>query len=232
MKGRFTLFAAVAIGASVLLPGAAFATKIDRIDAGPTPPPPPSTDSASVILKDDFTSGDWGTGTDKDSSVEYDNGTLRAIVYKLNYFTWSTPDQTSYENVRMEATVLNNGTDPTTAFGFICDKDPNKHDFYYLAATATGEYAIAKAVDGQNDLFLTNNDKWGRSDLIAHEASSWRIAAECGNGRLALYVDGKEIASVTDSSYTKGQVALFAWSGEKATTTDIAFDDFVMSSLP
>src|SRR5262245_8886280 len=122
MTGRFTLFAAVAIGASALLPGAAFATKIDHMNAAPPPPPPPATDAANVILKDDFTAGDWGAGTDKDSSVEYDNGTLRAIVYKLNYFTWSTPNQTSYENVRMEATVLNNGTDPTTAFGFICDK--------------------------------------------------------------------------------------------------------------
>jgi len=45
-------------------------------------------------------------------------------------------------------------------------------------------------------------------------------------------VDGKEIASVSDTSYTTGGVGLLTWSAEEATTTDVSFDDFVMTELP
>jgi hypothetical protein len=49
---------------------------------------------------------------------------------------------------------------------------------------------------------------------------------------LALYVDGQQIASVTDSTYTSGGIGLFTWSGEEASATDVSFDDFVMTELP
>ena len=58
------------------------------------------------------------------------------------------------------------------------------------------------------------------------------MGADCGKGTLTLYVDGQQIASVSDLSYTGGGVALFTWSAEEATTTDVSFDDFVMTELP
>jgi len=46
-------------------------------------------------------------------------------------------------------------------------------------------------------------------------------------------VDGQQIASVSDTTYTEGQVALFVWSGEDTgLTTDVSFDDFKMERLP
>jgi hypothetical protein len=199
-------------------------------------PEPVSTEtetpsSGDVILSDDFSSAQWGTGTDVDSAVEYVNETLQFNVFKKNWFVWSTPDGEDYENIHMEVTVINNDTDSTTAFGLMCNKSGGG-DFYYLAVTAAGQYAIAKAADGEVDLFLTNNDEWGDSDLITVNASSYRIGADCGNNTLTLYVDGQEVASVVDSSYTSGQVAVLAWSGEEATNTNVSFDDFLMTELP
>ena len=191
----------------------------------------PSVPALPVIFSDDFTSTQWGTGTDKDSSVEYVNNTLQMVVYTTNYFVWSIPNDQVYENVHMEVTVLNNGTDSTTAFGFMCAMQSKDNDFYYLAMTPAGEYAIAKAVEGARDVFLTNNDQWASSERIERDASSYRFGADCGNGRLALYVDGQQIASVSDETYTKGGIGLFTWSGEEATATDVSFDDFVMSEI-
>ena len=188
--------------------------------------------ASSVIFSDDFSSDQWGVGTDADRSVEYANNALQMIVYTTNYFVWSIPDDQDYENVHMEVTVLNNGTDSTTAFGFICNMQSNDKDFYFLAMTPAGEYAIAKAIDGESDVFLTNNDQWASSDQIIKNAPSYRIGADCGDGRLALYVDGQQIAWVFDSSYTSGGIGLFTWSGEDATGTDVSFDDFVMTELP
>ena len=131
----------------------------------------------------------------------------------------------------MEVTVLNNDTDTTTAFGLMCNKASGS-DFYYFAITPAGQYAIAKAVEGQTDLFLTNNDAWAKSELIAANASSYRVGADCGNGTLTLYVDGQQIDSVTNSSFSSGQVAVLTWSGEDATNTNVSFDDFLMTELP
>src|SRR6185436_3739165 len=160
------------------------------------------------VLEDNFDGSDsnWGTGTDADSSVEYSDGGLRLKIFKENYFVWSTPDDQDYENVHIEVTVINNGTDSTTAFGILCHQQAVTDSFYYFALTPGGEYAIAKAALAQTDVFLTNDDQWAQSDTIAQNAASYRLAADCGNGALTLYVDGKQIATVSDATYVNGGV--------------------------
>jgi hypothetical protein len=191
---------------------------------------------SDVLLEDDFSADSrskWGTGTDADSSVEYVSDALNMQVFTKNYFIWSTPNNQDHENVHMEVTVLNNGTDATTAFGIICyQQHPITQSNYYFAITPAGEYAIAKASLALDDVFLTNNDQWTASDLIARNASSYRLGADCRNGTLTMYVDGQQVASVSDTTYTSGGVALFTWSGQDAESTNVSFDDFLMTGLP
>ena len=192
----------------------------------------PALNTGEILLEDDFSNdGNWGTLTDADSSVEYQDSTLHMQVFRENFVIWSTPNDQDYRNVHMEVNVNTNDTDPTTAFGFICAQQPKDWSFYYLAATPGGEYAIIKATDGESDVFLTGDGKWATSDLITRNASAYRVGGECGNGRLTLYVDGKQIASVTDNTYGTGRVGLFTWSGDKAPSANVNFDDFLLSSL-
>ena len=190
-----------------------------------------NSQAGDILLQDDFSSTGWGTGTDADSSVEYADGTLQMIVNTKNWFVWSTPNDQDYQDVHMEVTAINNDTDPTTAFGIVCDQQTIDDSFYYFAITPAGQYAIAEASLAASDMFLTNDDKWEYSDLIAKNAESYRIGADCGNGTLTLYVDGQQVASVEDDSYTSGGVALFVWSGEEATSANISFDDFLLTEL-
>jgi len=185
------------------------------------------------LLKDDFSdsNGSWGIGTDTVSSVEYSNGGLQAQVFTPNYLTWSTPNSTDYENVHIEVTATHNDTNPTTAFGLICNGQGVLASHYYFVITPNREYAIAKAAVAISDVFLTNNDQWGTSDLITENAASYRIGADCGNGTLTLYVDGNQIASVSDTTYTTGRVGVIAWSGDEAPSADVVFDDFVVTAL-
>jgi len=164
--------------------------------------------------------------------VEYANNALQVIVFPTNYFVWSTPNDQDYQDVHIEVTTTNNGTDSTTAFGIMCDQQATNGNFYYLGMTPAGEYAIAKAIEGESDLFLTNNDQWASSDLIARNVSSYRVGADCGNGSLTLYVDDQQIASVSDSTYSSGNVGVFTWSGKEPSSTDVSFDDFIMTELP
>ncbi len=204
----------------------------------PTDVPPPSMTSvvnntAKVLLEDDFSvSRDgWGTLTDSDSSIEYESDALHMLIFTKNFVAWSTPNDQVYQNTHMEITAFNNDTDPTTAFGFICAQQSKDWSFYYLGVTPAGEYAIIKATDGESDEFLTNNGKWASSDLIPHKAASYRVGGDCGHGKLTLYVDGKQIASVSDNTYGSGRVGLFIWSGENVSSADVTFDDFLLTSL-
>lgn len=192
-----------------------------------------STPSPRVILSDDFSSARWGVGTDADSSVEYANNALQMIVYTPDYFVWSTPNDQDYQNIHMEVTVINNGTDSTTSFGLMCNQQAGvNNSFYYFAIAPTGEYVIAKATDGESDVLLTNNGSWGSSDLIAQDASSYHVGADCGNGTLTLYVDGQQIDSVSDASYVTGGVALFTSTSDEVVSANVSFDDFLMTELP
>jgi len=211
---------------------AALACQAVSEGGGDNTPVAPTGAQPNILLSDDFSSAQWGIGTDLDSSVEYANEALQMIIYTKNNFMLSTPDEQDYQNVHMEVTVINNDTDSTTAFGLICNQQVADDSFYYFAMTPAGQYAIAKATVDRSDLFLTNNDEWANSDLIAKDASSYRVGADCGNGTLTLYVDGQQIASVSDSTYTRGGVGLFTWSGEDVASANVSFDDFEMRELP
>lgn len=220
------MLALAALACQALAGGGAPESEAPSVDE-PAPAP-----EVEVVFSDDFSSAKWGTGTDADSAVEYVDEALNFNVFTEDYFVWSTPDGETYSDIRMEVTVINNDTDSTTAFGFICNKAAG-NDFHYLVVTPAGQYAIAIAKDGEQDVFLTNNDEWADSELIAVNADTYRLGAECGNGRLTLFVDGQQVASVADSTYTSGQVAVLAWSGEEAgTVNNVSFDDFVMTELP
>ncbi|MBN2119324.1 MAG: hypothetical protein JW730_22320 [Anaerolineales bacterium] len=192
----------------------------------------PAGGAGQLPFSDDFSSEQWGTGSDADSSIAYADNALQMILFKKNHFVYSTLNDESYQNLHIEVTAINNDTDSTTAFGIICHQQSGTNDFYYVAVTPAGEFAIVKSAEGQSDVFLTNDNQWAASEAIVKEAPSYRVGADCGNGTVTLYVDGQQIASVSDASYTSGGIALFVWSGENAATTNVSFDDFLMTALP
>jgi len=218
MKNRFKLVVAV-----LLLAVAALACGLPAI---------PGLNGPLLDENFDGFSQTWGTGTDEQSSVEYTDGGLRFVVNETLFYVWSNPNEEDYSNVHIEVTAKNNSSDPNTAFGIMCNQGVPDSNMYYFAITANGEYAIAKGAVGVDDVFLTNDDLWGESELIAKNADSYRIGADCGDGTLTLYIDGQKIDSVQDSSYSSGMVALFAWSHEVEDGTDVTFDDFVVTKLP
>jgi len=206
----------------------------------PTPIPlptnteaPPPLPASNILLQDDFSEEAWGTLTDSDTAIEYVNGALNMIVYTTNWFVWSTPNGEMYEDIHMEVTILNHNTDPNTAFGLMCYQQTDGDTFYYFAITPNTQYVIAKAVAGQDDIFLTNNGEWSYSEAIPLKADSYRVGADCGvDGTLTLYVNGQEVDSVVDTSFTSGGVGLVVWSAEEAKNTNISFDDYLLTDLP
>jgi hypothetical protein len=184
----------------------------------------------SSLLRDDFSDSNsgWGTGTDADSSVEYVNNGLQSQVFTSNFFTWSTPGDTSYENIHIEAAVKNDSTDPLSMMGVICFEQGKSTSFYYLGVAADGYYTISTSTAGQKDVSLKN----GTSSLVPTDNQTFTLGADCGSGKLALYINGQLVDSVQDSTYTSGRVGLFTSSSDQPNGANITFDDFVVTSLP
>ncbi|MBL8101702.1 MAG: hypothetical protein JNM02_04160 [Anaerolineales bacterium] len=192
-----------------------------------------ATPDISALLNplpnDDFSSSSsgWGIGTDSFSSVEYQDGGLKMIVFESRYVTWSTPDTEVYENTHMEVNVTNQSTDPESMFGFVCNEQGTTNAFYYVGVSPDGYYAFIKSSVALDDVYL----KEGTSDLVSANPSSMRLGLDCGNGLLTLYVNGQKVDSVSDTTYTSGTVGLFAASDDERNGTTVIFDDFVMTKL-
>ena len=197
----------------------------------PTETPLPTATLVPALLQDDFSQETWGTLNGTDSSVSYDNKALRMQAFKKSWFVWSTPKSDNYKDIHAEVTVTNNDGEATTAFGILCNQQDTTSSYDYVAMTSGGEYAIAVNSKENPDVFLTNNNQWAASAKIKKNASSYRVGADCGNGKLTLYVDGQMIDSASDNTYTSGGVGLFTWSGENVNHADVTFDDFVVKSL-
>jgi hypothetical protein len=179
--------------------------------------------------KDDFSnsSSGWGTGTDADSSVEYNNDGLEIKVFTPYYVTWSTQSLESYENTHLEVNVQNNSTDQESFFGFICNEQGTTNAFYYVGVSPDGYYAFNKSKVVGDDEIL----KDGTSDVISASAQSMRLGLDCKNGSMALYVNGQLIDSVSDSTYTSGTFGLFGASDDEQNGTSVLFDDFATSKI-
>lgn len=194
---------------------------------------PTQSAASGVLLQDNFSdsNGNWGTGTDADSSVEYANGGLMMTVIKTHYFVYSTPGDSAYQNVHIEATLDNSSTEDIASFGVMCDQQVTQDAYYYFTISPDGEYGISKAAIAKDDEVLTNNGKWVTSKLIKKNAKSYTIGADCGDGTLTLYVDGQKIDSVQDDTYSKGSVGLFAWSAKVPAGTSVTYHSFVVTAL-
>lgn len=216
----------------------ATSSPVPTLTSAPTQLPPPTetivpVNTGEILLEDDFSQEDvtWGTLSETENIIEYDGEALRMRLFTDNWFVWTTPNNETYGNIHVEVTAVNNDGAPNTAFGILCNHQAADESYYYLGFTSSGEYTIGKSAEGQTDVFLTNNDEWGKSDLIPRQADSYRVGADCGSGVLTLYVNGQVIDSVSDSTYASGGVGLFIWSGFEADSADMTFDDFLVTSL-
>ena len=190
----------------------------------------PSVDSIlNPMPTDDFSSDSsgWGIGTDSDSSVEYANGGLQMIVYTPFFVTWSTQRTESFENVHIEVSVKNESPDPEALFGIVCNEQGSTQSFYYVGVSPDRYYAFIKSAVAQDDVFL----KEGTSDLISGSPGPMRLGLDCGGGSLTLYLNGQQIDSVSDSTYTSGVIGLFAASDDENGGANVTFDDFVVTKL-
>lgn len=185
--------------------------------------------SDGSLFKDDFSreSGDWGTGDDGTGSVTYEDDNLVFRIHEEDQFYWTTAEE-DLENIHIEVTVRNVGEAADAGFGVLCNHVDDEN-FYYLGIGSDQLYVIAKIEEDEFQV-LGGEDQWSFSDDLALNADSYQIGADCSTDKLTLYVDGIEIASVEDGTFTRGNIGLFAVTAQDP-DTEIRFDDMVVTKL-
>lgn len=187
---------------------------------------------SGALFEDDF--ADNGAGWDDASSdngrVSLSGGEYVIEVFPTSWFVWANPEGTplNVSNARIEVTARSVGAATEPGFGLMCHYQDGSN-YYYMGVSTDGYYVIAKTVGGE-DTVLSDPESWISSDSIPLNAASYRIRADCGNGTLALYVDNTQLASVSDSTFTSGNIGLFVQTFADA-NAEIHFDDVVVTDL-
>ncbi len=180
--------------------------------------------SSNILFSDDFsnTYSGWDRVQEDYKVTDYTDGGYRLYVNEANYDVWANPSKSFPGDVRIEVDATKIGGPDDNDFGVIC-RYQGTSNFYYFLISSDG-YAVIGKVQGGDSQYISS-EKMQFAEGITQGAATNHIRADCVGSELKLYVNGNLVATVTDSSFTSGDVGLMA--GAFATPgTDILFDNF------
>lgn len=188
---------------------------------GPTADP-------NVLFTDDFSSSSSGWDTVRDDTTgmtDYDQGGYRIQVLETKTDYWANPGLSGLTDVSISVDVKKLGGPDDNDFAILC-RYVDVDNFYALLASSDGYYGITKVVGGSQELI--GQDELLPSDAIKQGAEVVNtLRADCVGSTLTLYVNGTQVASVQDATFTTGDVGLMAGTFDTA-GTDMLFDNFVV----
>ncbi|HXL37073.1 MAG TPA: family 16 glycoside hydrolase [Ktedonobacteraceae bacterium] len=161
----------------------------------------------------------WDTGTQTDGTCAFSGGSYHSSTQKTQfYYICSTgvPDYSNFAfEVQMKILQGNCG-------GMVFRYDSNTGKLYFFEVCQDGSYLFSRYPD-----FTGNNVKdlaGGSSKAIATGLNQTNTIAVVAQGStLSIYVNKQKIASVNDSTFTHGQIGLFA--DDSNHPTDVAFNN-------
>jgi uncharacterized repeat protein (TIGR02543 family) len=178
-----------------------------------------------VLFSDDFSdpSSGWVTYDEYDGRVRYYNGCFYIKDYTSPSASMYGEAQRYFTDFILEVeTWLVGGTDDNWhAVGCRFQDEDNGYDF---AISADGYYEVLKWVNG-NDIVFEGPTY---SSYINQGVGAVNfIHIECIGNSLSLSVNGHLLASVTDSSFSGGDICLAA-NSLAGSFTEVAFDNLVL----
>jgi hypothetical protein len=192
----------------------------------------PTVESGKIIFQDDFRKrkGGWDTGSNGHEAAGYSPGSFFIQMKKAGQGYSSLATQApAATNMLVEVSARNVTGHSDTRFGVDCrstySRIPPYRDIgYTFAIYNDGSFGIERS-ERKGVKVLAQ----GQSPKIVRGRSSYRIGANCVGSRLTLIVDGKSIASTTDSTYTRGKYGLFVWADPHGSVpATVRFTDFLV----
>lgn len=177
----------------------------------------------NILFQDDFskTSSGWDQYSDIEGSTDYADGVYRIYVNAAQVDYWANPGLNFADAVvSVNATKVAGPED--NDFGVIC-RYVDQNNFYFFLAASDGFYAIGRMFEGSQELL--GEEQLLFTEAINQGSTSNQIEAACVGSQLTMTINGTQVATVEDTTFTSGDVGLIAGTYDTV-GTDIHFDDF------
>lgn len=180
--------------------------------------------SGAMLFQDDFSSpaSGWNRTKYEQGMMDYDSGSYRILVNAAQANLWSTPHR-DFGNVRLEVDAGKLAGPDANRIGLICRSDGTSYYFFIIGSD--GYFGLGIFKDGKAGLL---GQAAMESSAAIHTGTAVNhLRLDCTGNALAAYVNGVQVASVTDPSLTHGEAGLLAGAFDQP-GVDIVFDNFVV----
>jgi hypothetical protein len=162
-----------------------------------------------VSWTDDFSDpvSGWQAESDASAEVGYHEGMMRILVKSPNRLAWASAGRSLGDfHLSVEATQVAGPHD--NEYGVLVRMLDAQH-FYRFSISGDGYYVVNK-YDGEEWQVLGND--WSSSDAIHLGAATNLLEIVCQGRTMTLLVNGVQLVQVEDSSYSRGDIGLYAGS--------------------
>jgi len=190
------------------------------IAANPNPYTPGLGNLALIDPLSDNSKGyKWDTGTQTDGTCAFSGGSYHSSTPKTQFYYVCSAAVTDFSNFAFEVQAKIVQGD---CAGMVFRADTNTGKLYFFEVCQDGTYNFSRYLD-----FTGNNVKdlaGGSSAAIMTGLNQTNtIAVVAQSSTLTIYVNKQKITASTDSSFTHGQIGLFADASNHP--TDVAFNN-------
>ncbi len=183
-------------------------------------------DESDVLFSDDFSdpNSGWDQAAWEDGLSDYGEGVYRMRVDTPNYDIWANPGQYFDGDVRVEVDATKVGGDDDNDFGLICrySGTPDSPNYYFFIISSDGYSVIGKVTSGSTEYL--SSEQMLPTDAVKQGEVTNHLRADCIGNTLTLYVNGKSVATATDSSFVGGDVGFVVGTFD-VPTTEVTFDN-------
>ena len=161
----------------------------------------------------------WDASVHTDGTCAFSGGNYHSSTQKTQFFYLCTAEVTDFSNFAFEVQMKILQGD---CGGMVFRADSNSGKMYFFEVCQNGTYLFSRYLD-----FTGNNVKdlaGGSSATITTGLNQTNVFAVVAQGStLSIYVNKQKIASASDSTFSHGQIGLFADSNSHA--TEAAFNN-------
>jgi len=170
---------------------------------------------------DDFSdpASGWQAESDASAEVGYHEGVMRILIKAPNRLAWASAGrELSDFHLAVETTQIAGPAD--NEYGVLVRMQDSDH-FYRFSISGDGYYLVNR-YDGEEWVVL--NGDWTPSDAIHLGAAANLLEVTCQGATMTFLVNGVQLVQVEDSSYSRGDIGLYAGSFFES-GVEVHFDD-------
>ncbi|HEY5270994.1 MAG TPA: hypothetical protein VII97_11695 [Anaerolineales bacterium] len=179
-----------------------------------------------ILFQDDFTNvnSGWDHSATQNGTADYANGGYEIHITATSLSMWANSSKEFQNDVRIEVDATKTGGPDDNAFGMQC-RYQDVDNYYYFYISSDGYVGIGVNNAGTKTIISSSDGNLTSDSSINQGAATNHLRVDCIGNTLTLFVNGTQVATATDSTFTGGDVGLMARTYSVG-GTDIMFHNF------